>query len=109
MGLKKKEGWEAQLWSLTFCSSFGPPKSKSGSFFQKVWPLDFNSFYLHSSHDSPVVGIDVSSDGGKAPRVAWRLVGDSLIFVLWLNVFKLQQMSARVKQTNDLSGLGDKS
>lgn len=31
----------------------------------EVWPLDFKSFYLHSSHGCEVVGIDVSSDGSK--------------------------------------------
>ena len=34
-----------------------------------MWPVDFNSFYLHSKHESAVVGIDLTADGQKARHV----------------------------------------
>eukprot|EP00435_Cladocopium_sp_Y103_P010187 s201_g2.t1 len=33
--------------------------------FVRVWPVDFHSFYLHSKHESAVVGIDITADGRK--------------------------------------------
>lgn len=62
----------------------------------EVWPVDFNSFYLHSKHDSVVVGLDLTVDGRKVgdPGLSmdgckdrcrgggWRFVMD-----IWIRAF----------------------
>ena len=38
--------------------------------------MDFNSFYLHSKHDSVVVGLDLTVDGRKVGDPGLSLLGE---------------------------------
>eukprot|EP00929_Paragymnodinium_shiwhaense_P063722 TRINITY_DN31854_c0_g2_i1.p1 TRINITY_DN31854_c0_g2~~TRINITY_DN31854_c0_g2_i1.p1 ORF type:complete len:2111 (-),score=425.53 TRINITY_DN31854_c0_g2_i1:245-6577(-) len=47
----------------SMCGSEGFLVTGSADGYVRVWPLDFKSFFVHVLHDSPVVGVDLSSDG----------------------------------------------
>ena len=47
----------------SICANEGFVVTASMDRYVRVWPLDFNSYYLHAMHDSPVVGVDITVDG----------------------------------------------
>jgi len=50
---------------LDLCANESFVVSASADKYVRVWPLDFNSFYLHAMHDAPVTGVDITADGMK--------------------------------------------
>eukprot|EP00931_Biecheleriopsis_adriatica_P023996 TRINITY_DN15043_c0_g1_i2.p1 TRINITY_DN15043_c0_g1~~TRINITY_DN15043_c0_g1_i2.p1 ORF type:complete len:1968 (+),score=448.09 TRINITY_DN15043_c0_g1_i2:92-5995(+) len=53
---------EAITW---MCANEGFVVTASADQFVRVWPLDFQSFYLHAHFESPVIGVDITTDGLK--------------------------------------------
>lgn len=47
----------------SLCANEGFVVTGSADNYIRVWPLDFQSFYLHAKHDSEVCGVDVTIDG----------------------------------------------
>mmetsp|Transcript_7175 Transcript_7175/g.15656 ORF Transcript_7175/g.15656 Transcript_7175/m.15656 type:complete len:1314 (+) Transcript_7175:96-4037(+) len=50
---------------LDLCANESFVVTGSADKYVRVWPLDFNSFYLHAMHDAPITGVDMTVDGTK--------------------------------------------